>query len=135
MREQTSELDRLGVAVFAVTFESQSRIEAYQRDDPLPFPVLRDPGRRGYRLFGLGRRPATTIWGPATLWYYGRRLLQGELPGQAGESDQYQLGGDVVLRGDRAGGWVYRSSNPADRPSVGSILSLVERASLVSDAP
>lgn len=128
MREQADALDLLDVRVFAVTFESRARIAEYQREDPLPFPLLRDPRRNGYRLFGLERRPATTIWGPAALWYYGRRLLQGQLPKRASGSDQYQLGGDVILRFDRSGGWIYRSKNPADRPSVASITSLIRHS-------
>jgi hypothetical protein len=128
LRERAAELERLGVTIYAVTFESQARIAAFRAATPLPFPLLRDPEREVYRAFGLGRRPLTTIWGPATAWYYARNLLQGRLPARSSGSDRYQLGGDVILKADRSGGWVYRSRHPADRPAFENILAIAGRA-------
>lgn len=127
MREHAGQLDQLGIGVYAVTFESQSRVEEHQSEDDLPFPLLRDPGRKAYQRFGLGRQPAMTIWGPSTLLYYARQLLRGQLPNRAEGADQYQLGGDVLLNPDGNGGTIYRSANPADRPSVESILRQIRK--------
>ena len=69
----------------------------------------------------------TTIWGPSTLWYYLKRLAQGEAPKRSGGADRNQLGGDVILRRDGSGGWIYRSRNPSDRPSVDEVLRALER--------
>jgi hypothetical protein len=128
LRGQAADLERSGVAIYAVTFESRAYVERFQADNPLPFPVLRDPARSTYRAFGLNRRPATTVWGPRTLWYYARKLLHGELPASSAHTDPYQTGGDVILRADQSGGWIYRSRHPADRPSVQSIAEMLDRA-------
>lgn len=128
MREQSAALDELGARVFAVTFESRQRVEDFLDAEPLPYPVLRDPQRRAYAMFGLERRPATTIWGPSTLLYYGRSLLKGRLPVSSRDSDQYQLGGDVIVRADGRAGWIYQSSNPADRPTISSLLQILRFA-------
>lgn len=126
MRERAGELERLNVRVLAVTFESRQRIAEFEQREPLPFPVLRDPGRVAYKAFGFERRSSATIWGPPTLMYYVRRMLAGRLP-EVTRGDPYQLGGDVIVGPDRRGGWVYRSEHPADRPSVASILSVIHR--------
>jgi hypothetical protein len=126
LREQQDELDRLGARVVAVSFESRARMRDFQRREPLPFPLLRDPRRAAYRAFGFERRSLATVWGPRTLWYYVRRLLQGQrLPLTRG--DPYQLGGDVVVRAGHRAGWRYPSAHPADRPRVASIMALLER--------
>lgn len=127
MREREADLNALDVRVLAVTFESRRRITEFQQEDPLPYPLLRDPRREGYRRFGLGRKGISRIWGPETLTYYGRRLLQGQLPERV-QGDAYQLGGDVILRPDLSGGWVYRSRHPADRPEVDEVLRMLDRA-------
>lgn len=93
----------------------------YQEKERLPFPILRDPRREGYKRFGIERRSARTIWSLGTIWYYIKRALQGKLPGKV-TADPYQLGGDVVLDADGSVLWAYRSQNPADRPSVDEIL-------------
>jgi hypothetical protein len=124
LREHQAEFQSLNVAIYAVTFESPERVDELDFADQLPFPLLRNPNRDAFRRFGLGRRAATTIWGPATLWFYARRLLVGDLPSIATDTDPYQLGGDVMLRKDRSGGWIYSSAHPADRPSPQSILKI-----------
>lgn len=125
MRERADELEALGVRVYAVTFESASRSSEFQREDPLSFPLLLDSGRTAYRRFGLGRKPVSTVWGLKTLWYYGVRLLQGELPASSRGADTYQLGGDVLLRPGMTGGWIFRSESPVDRPSVESVVDVL----------
>ena len=133
LREYADELEHLGVQIYAVTFETASRVSIFQDRDPLPFPMLRDPQRNAYKRFGLGRRSATTIWGPKTLLYYGLGLPKGRLPRNSGDADQYQLGGDVLLGADRRRGWIYRSSDPVDRPSVGSILRMASHSGPLSN--
>lgn len=121
MREREAELDRRGVRIFAVTFEPVTRMREYQEKERLPFPILRDPRRDGYKCFGIERKNARTIWSPGTVWYYIKRAFQGRLPEKV-KADLYQLGGDVLLDADGSVLWVYRSQNPADRPSVDEIL-------------
>lgn len=100
----------------------------YQEKGRLPFPTLRDPGRAGYKRFGIERQSARKIFSPGTIWYYIKRLFQGRLPALA-QGDYYQLGGDVLLDPDGSAVWVYQSQNPADRPSVDDILKEIDKCS------
>ncbi len=125
MREREAELAACGVRVFAVTFEPARRVREYRARESAPYPILRDPERVAYRAFGLQRREhAACIWRPKTIWYYVKNALRGRLPHVA-RADYYQLGGDVLLSPSGAVCWVYRSAEPADRPSVDLILKEV----------
>lgn len=126
MREEQEHFARRGVRVFTVTFEPEPRVQEYAEDGRLPFPALRDPRREGYRHFGIERASARNIYSPGTIWYYVRRFLQGRMPA-LDSGDYYQLGGDVLLGSDGETLWVYRSQNPADRPSVEDILREIDR--------
>ena len=128
LRERQAEFDRRGVRIFAVTFESESRVREYQEKGRLLFPMLRDPRRAGYKRFGIERQSARKIFSPGTIWYYIKRLFQGQMPAVA-HGDYYQLGGDVLLGLDGSTLWVYQSQNPADRPSVNDILKEIDKHS------
>ncbi len=108
-----------------MTFDSVRRIQEYQAKGHLPFPTLRDPRRAGYERFGIERKGVRELLSPGTVWYYLKRLLQGRVPA-VGHSDYYQMGGDVLLDADSSVLWVYRSRNPADRPSVDDILKRID---------
>jgi hypothetical protein len=125
--EQEDEFQRRRVQIFAVTFESRRRTREYQRKERLPFPLLRDPRRTAYERFGIERRSGFGILQPATIVYYIKRFLQGQMPARV-KADPYQLGGDVLIDVDGIVLWVYRSSQPADRPSVDAILREIDRA-------
>ncbi len=110
------------MSVYAVTFEAREHATEYLSQQALPFPLLLDPQRVAYRAFGLSHGSTATVWGLGTLWYYGRGLLRGRLPDSSRGRDRHQLGGDVLLRAGGAGGWVYRSDSPIDRPAVDALL-------------
>ena len=121
------ELEALGVQIFTVTFESEARVRELQARALLPYPVLRDPRRVAYRMFGLERRGPTTVWNIPTLWFYLRRLLRGQPPPRI-RADPFQLGGDVILSADGRRGWAYASRDPVDRPSADGVVALAARA-------
>ncbi len=122
MREREAELEAHGARVFAVTFESASRVREYRERESTPFPILRDPRRAGYQAFGIERRDnAMSLWRPKTFWYYVKSTLRGKLP-KVARVDHYQLGGDVLLSSTGEVCWVYRSEEPADRPSINKVI-------------
>lgn len=126
MREREAEFTQRGVRIVAVSFESDARTREFQMQQRLPFQLLRDPGRVAYKHFGLERAAVQTILAPATVWYYIRRVLSGQRQGRA-SGDMYQLGGNVLLDSNGSALWVYRSNQPADRPSVDAILREIDR--------
>ena len=121
MREREADLAARDLRVFAVTFEPAKTVRAYRTRESIAYPILRDPQRAAYRAFGIERRGFGSVWRPRTIWYYVKSILRGRLPSSSG-ADIYQLGGDVLLSPDGAVCWVYRSREPADRPSIDTIL-------------
>jgi len=119
LRQQNAELEALGAAVYAVSFEQPGRLRAYIRANQIEAPVLADPHRRVYRAYGLARGLWWRIYGPRVLWGYLRRILRG---------DTLQQGGDFVI--DPNGVVSYaRPQRRDDRPPVAILLRELERAS------
>ena len=108
---------------------SQARPEllaAFLREQPLPFPVVADPGRDVYRIFGLERTSWGAMFRPGVIFRYLRLLFRGWRPQQAREGeDILQLGGDFVLDGKGRLIYAYRSAEPTDRPSIEGLLLAV----------
>lgn len=121
MRERQDQLDALNTRLLAVTFEPEDRVREYRQRERIDVPLLRDPRREAYRAFGIQRASLPGVLAPRTIWYYITRILRGRLPRFA-RTDWYQLGGDVLLNAHGEVIWVYRSREPADRPSVTTIL-------------
>lgn len=93
----------------------------YEQRLDLGVPILCDPGRIAYSVFGFGHRSGlVAFWKPR---YWARLLTalrRGRRFGRIRE-DPSQLGGDVVLDDQGRLCWVYRSRYPADRPTVAEV--------------
>lgn len=87
------------------------------------FPFLLDADRAVYRLYEL-ERSFLRIWNPNVLVSYARLLLKGySLKPVMG--DPYQLGADFVVDKEGVVRLSFYSKNPADRPSVETLISVV----------
>ena len=124
MRRHEKELEELAVKVFVVTFESGSHVPEYLRETDLPWPLLIDESRALYQGYGIARGRWRDIWGLAAWRAYGKLLLKGERLRKS-HGDLRQLGGDVLI--DPAGivRFHHVSQNPADRPSITSMLDTI----------
>lgn len=128
MRDRLEEFG--GAATVAlVTFTDAESLAAYQSRHALGFVALRDPDRRGYRAFGLGRGTVARVWG----WRAARRYVQlirrdgiGGL--RRPTEDPRQLGGDFVI--DREGRlvWGFWGEGPDHRPAVDDLIAAVRNA-------
>ena len=88
-----------------------------------PFSLLLDKERAAYRAYGL-ERSLLRSWGWSTISYYARALWNGEAwRGIRGDSSQ--LGGDFIVDAKGLIRLAYPSQNPADRPSVEELLSVL----------
>ena len=129
MQARYPEIRELGGQVLVVSFSRPDQVAAYQRKHPLPFPVVADPERAGYRAFGLGRTSWWNVFRPRVLAGYLRLMLRGgkvERPNEG--EDLLQLGGDFVLDGSRRVAFAYRSADPTDRPTPEGLVQAVSRA-------
>lgn len=136
MQQRYEEIRSLGAEVLVVTQARPEQLAAFLREQPLPFPVVADPGRAAYRAFGLGRTSWRTILRPGVVLGYLRLILTGWKPRRslAGE-DVLQLGGDFVLDAQRRLVSMHLSAEPTDRPKVEELLRALRGAAASPDKP
>ena len=110
-----------------VSFEPLPHLQQFASEEHLPFTIFSDPERSAYRAFGLQEGGMQRIFGPATIWTYIGGLFRGRWP-RVPRSEIRQLGGDVVINAGGKIGLLYQSKDPADRPSVGTLLDAIRRS-------
>ena len=128
MKTSKSEFDRRGFAIVVVSFAPPEKLAQYQAHVQWPFPVLADPERKAYAAFALERLSWFRVFSPATLKLYVKLFRKGLRRQDYGKEDVYQSGGDFLL--DRQGNilFAHRSVDPADRPSVSTLLKAIDRS-------
>lgn len=120
-----SRLNELGDAeVVVICFSAPDYVALYQRERLHPMTVLVDEARTSYRAYGFGRGSVRRVWGWRT-WRAYVRLLRAGRRLQRPTADTLQLGGDVVVGRDGRIAYVFRSTDPDDRPSVDQIVTAV----------
>jgi len=121
------EFDRRDVKVVVVAFSEPATLVHYQEHHQWHFPILADPERKAYQAFGLERLSWHRVYSLATLKLYLKLFRKGLVRQDYGESDVYQAGGDFLI--DRNGTilFAHRSDEPADRPSVSTLLKAIDR--------
>jgi len=126
LREQEAELSRRNVAVAVVTFENDYFARSYVAETGLAWPLLIDSERTLYQGYGMLSASFWDLWGPKTWWAYGKLLLKGEKLHAAG-SDVSQRGGDILIDPDGIVRLHHVGDGPADRPSIETILAVIDR--------
>ncbi len=111
-----------------VTFEAGFIARAYIEDTDLQWPLLVDEERDAYRAYDMLEASFWDVWGPKTLWAYGKALLSGQKLQQS-DGDISQRGGDVLIDPDGVVRLVHVGDGPADRPDVERLLEVVRAAS------
>lgn len=127
MREAEAKLDELEVAVAVVSFDAGPLAENYVKHSGLRWPLLIDAERKLYAAYGMERADNWHLYRPSVIWQHLKLLLKGRRLGRPG-SDVHQLGGDVLVDPSGTVRMHYISRDPADRPSVDSILDTVRGA-------
>lgn len=124
LQQRQVEIDRLGLRVALVTFETPQRAEIYVEETGLAWPMLIDESRSLYEVFGMDPGSFRAIWSPKNWGAYLRIIAQGRLPKRP-RNDVNQLGGNVLI--DPAGRVRVHhvSRSPPDRPSIDSLLEVV----------
>lgn len=125
LQHRESEFRDLDVRIKVVTFDNDILGKAYASQNGLDWPLLLDQDRQLYQAYGTGRGSWWSIYGAQSLLRYLRVIFGGTLPGKPGR-DWRQLGGDVLISPDGIVRLHHISQTPHDRPSVDSILRVVE---------
>ncbi|MGH2724983.1 MAG: AhpC/TSA family protein [Actinomycetota bacterium] len=126
--EWRDRVDRAGGSVVFVVHDPPDRMRASMLQGlEVPYPVLLDLERVGYRDWGLGRASFARVYLDPKVWLqYSRLLLRSERLRRPGR-DTRQLGGDFVVSPD--GDIAYsRPQRADDRPPVTLLLRELERA-------
>lgn len=124
----------LGGEVLAVSFTPPTRMKAFIGKNPIPFPIVADPEREGYRAFALRRTTFLAFLRPRTVWRYIRSMLKGYKPVKPEDDDLLQLGGDFLLDAEGRVKWARPSQDATDRPTVAEMLAAID-ASFPSTNP
>lgn len=123
MRRFEAEFAALGVQVITISFGADFWARAWQQDTGSPYPLLLDPERVTYQVYGLGSSFAR-VWSPKVMFHYLKLILRGRklLPVQG---DPHQMGGDFIV--DAAGliRLAHASKDPVDRPPVEKLLPVL----------
>ncbi len=106
-----------------VSFEPLFRVRTYSLDDGFGWPVLADETGTAYGDYGLERASLLRAWlSPKTVRFYVASALRGKRIRRP-VSDTSQLGGDFLIGPDGRIRFAFRSTEPADRPSVEALLA------------
>jgi peroxiredoxin len=131
--QRQADFSELGAEIVVISFGPGSLARAWLDETGSPLRLFLDPKREAYRAYGLEYSLARS-WGPRAIWTYARLLLRGRR-WRGIQGDSGQLGGDFVV--DRQGilRLAYRSKDPADRPSVESLLAALRQIEPAPNSP
>ena len=125
LRRHEERIERLGLKVLVVSFQTGWLAEAYVGETEMRWPLLIDEARELFAAYGMVRGRWRDILGPATFWTYAKLLARGRRP-RSTTGDVRQLGGDVLIDPEGIVRLHHVGRGPADRPPVERILSMVE---------
>jgi hypothetical protein len=128
LRQQESTLKGLGVRVAIITFQGGVFVNSYVDETHTDWPILIDESRSLYHAFGMERGRLWDTWGPPSWWVYIKLLARGRRLRRV-SGDTLQLGGDILIDPQGIVRLHHVGSGPADRPSVGQLLSVVRQSS------
>jgi peroxiredoxin len=115
-----------GAELLVVTMTQPSFLAAYLKENPWPFPLVSDPNRRAYEIFGLERLPMASFFRPAVLAGYLRLMFRGRMPRRPiqGE-DVQQLGGEFILDANRKLIYAFRNNDPTKHPKIAELFEVL----------
>lgn len=125
MRQHEAEIVSSELQVVVVTFQSGAMTEAYVRETNLPWPVLIDDRLTLYHSYGMERGRRRDVFGIASITTYIKLMMRGRKLHKL-TADPLQLGGDVLIDPEGTIRLHHVGRGPADRPSVESILNIVQ---------
>jgi peroxiredoxin len=112
-----------GIGVIGVGHAPPAIVERFVEREGIPFPIVTDPHREGYKFFNLGRVSVWHFFRPRILFNFIKLLFRGEkIRRLTRTEDVFQLGGDFLIDRERTILHAYPSRDATDRPSVEAIL-------------
>ena len=99
--------------------------EAFRKQFSLSFPIICDPEKKLYQIYGLGRSSVSRMVSPNVLFKGLKALSRGYTP-SVPRGDVMQLPGVFLI--DTSGNirYAHYSKDPSDNPSIETLLALKE---------
>ncbi len=123
LHRSKAEFESIGFQIVLVGMGNPDRAELFKKNFSLSFPIISDPDKKLYKIYGLGKASVGSMVSPATLLKGLKALSQGHAPGLP-QDDVMQLQGVFLI--DISGNirYAYHSKEPSDNPSIKSLLAL-----------
>jgi hypothetical protein len=128
LRQSKFEFEARQTRVMLISFGTNQLAQSWIAETNSDFQFLLDPKKNAYRAYGLGRSLLRS-WKPK-IWFEYAKLLSRGRKWRGIQGDSGQLGGDFII--DRTGiiRMAYRCIDPADRPAISYILTLLDDINL-----
>jgi peroxiredoxin len=124
--DRQSEFAELNTRVFVISFGTLPAVQGWLKETCGNFTVLLDRERSVYNAYGLER----SYWRSRSLrtrWVYFKAWLSGKKTHDSHGDDTSQLGGDFIVDTNGNLRFIYPSHDPADRPSVETLLKILKQ--------
>ena len=123
LHRSRSQFEDMGFQVVLVGLGTPDQAEAFRKQFSLSFPIICDPEKKLYRIYGLGRSSVSRMVSPSVLLKGLKALSRGHTP-SIPQGDVMQLAGVFLI--DTAGHirYAHYSKDPSDNPSIETLLAL-----------
>lgn len=123
MHNERERFSKVGFNVVFVGLGTPEQAERFREEFSISFPIICDPQKELYRMFGLKRGSVGNVASPAVLLSGLRALSQGFSPGIP-RGDVMQLPGVFLIDTEGNVRYSYFSKNASDHPTVETLLNL-----------
>ncbi len=123
LQRTKAQFEENGFQVVLVGLGTPERAEAFKQQFFLSFPLICDPEKKLYQIYGLGRASVADMASPTFLLKGLKTLSRGHIPGMP-RDDVMQMPGVFLI--DTSGNirYAHYSKDPSDNPSIETLLAL-----------
>jgi peroxiredoxin len=123
LHRSKAQFENNGFQIILVSLATPDRTEAFKKEFSLSFPIICDPEKKLYKIFGLGRGSFIRMASPAFLLKGLKTLSRGHTLGVP-KDDVRQMPGVFLI--DTTGNirYAHYAKDPSDNPSIDTLLAL-----------
>jgi len=125
LQQQEDVFEQKNTKIVIVTFEASYLARVYAEETGHKWPILVDETRDAYQAYNMLSASFWDVWGPSTWWAYLKEFAKGNFLKKS-DGDVEQRGGDVLIDPSGIVRLHHVGDGPADRPSVASILAVID---------
>jgi peroxiredoxin len=123
LHRSKSQFEDMGMQVVLVGMGTPDQAESFRKQFSLSFPIICDPEKKLYQIYGLGRSSFSRMVSPSVLLKGLKALSQGHTP-RLPQGDVMQLSGVFLIDTTGHIRYAHYSKDPSDDPSIKNLLEL-----------